>query len=122
MRLERASDPTIRWRLALALAPDGKIAVKEMRGIDALQQQERLDASASRFFHWLFIRRRAWPHVWGSELSESSPQVRLSPEHRFAFQRVDGRPVLIWNRVRLPLLQEENGDPAIEVRNRRASG
>jgi hypothetical protein len=119
VRLERASDPTIRWRLGLALAPDGKIAVKEMRGIDALQQQERPDAATSRFFDWLGIRRRAWPHVWGAELSEGSPQVRLSPEHRFAFQREDGRPVLIWNRVRLPLLQEENGDPAIEVRNRR---
>ncbi len=119
VRLERATDPTIRWRLALALTPDGKIGVKEMRGIDALQQQERLTSPASRFFDWLGIRRREWPHVWGAELSERAPQVRLSPEHRFAFQRIDGRPVLVWNRVRLPLLQEENGDPAIEVRNRR---
>ncbi len=119
VRLERASDPTIRWHLALALGSDGKIAVKQMRGIDALQQQERPHAPTSRFIDWLGIRRRAWPHVWGAELSEGSPQVRLSPEHRFAFQRDDGRPVLIWNRVRLPLLQEENGDPAIEVRNRR---
>lgn len=119
VRLERASDPTIRWRLALALTEDGRIAVKEMRGIDALQQQERLTSPTSRFFDWLGIRRREWPHVWGAELSERAPQVRLAPEHRFAFQRIDGRPVLIWNRVRLPLLQEANGDPAIEVRNRR---
>lgn len=119
VRLERAIDPTIRWRLALALAPDGKLAVTEMRGIDALQQRERLTSPASRFVDWLGIRRRAWPHVWGAELSERAPQVRVSPEHRFSFQRVDGRPVLIWNRVRLPLLQEDNGDPAIEVRNRR---
>ena len=119
VRLERATDPTIQWRLALAPTPDGKIAVKEMRGIDALQQQERVTAPASRFIDWLGIRRRAWPHVWGTELSERSPQVRLSSEHRFSFQRVDGRPVIIWNRVRLPLLQEENGDPATQVRNRR---
>jgi hypothetical protein len=119
VRLERAADPTIRWRLALAPSADGRIAVKEMRGVDALQQQERLHSPASRFVEWLGIRRRAWPHVWGAELSESSPQVRLSSEHRFSFQRVDGRPVVIWNRVRLPLLQEENGDPATEVRNRR---
>ena len=119
VRLERAADPTIRWRLALAPSADGRIAVKEMRGIDALQQRERLASPASRFFDWLGIRRRDWPHVWGAELSESSPQVRLSSEHRFSFQRVDGRPVVIWNRVRLPLLQEENGDPATEVRNRR---
>ena len=119
VRLERASDPTIRWRLALALTPEGKVAVKEMRGIDALQQQEHVRSPAKRLLSWLGIRRRAWPHVWGAELSERSPQVRLSSEHRFAFQRVDGRPVLIWNRVRLPLLREDDGDPATEVRNRR---
>lgn len=119
VRLERASDATIRWRLALALTPEGKVAVKEMRGIDALQQQEQLRSPAKRLLSWLGIRRRAWPHVWGAELSERSPQVRLSSEHRFSFQRVDGRPVLIWNRVRLPLLREDDGDPATEVRNRR---
>ena len=119
VRFERAADPTIRWRLALVPTSDGKVAVREMRGIDALQQQEQLHSPAKRLLDWLGIRRRAWPHVWGAELSERSPQVRLSSEHRFSFQRVDGRPVLIWNRVRLPLLQEENGDPATEVRNRR---
>jgi cell division protein FtsW (lipid II flippase) len=119
VRLERASDPTIRWRLALALTPDGKLAVREIRGIDALQQQEKLSSPTSRFFNWLGTRRREWPHVWGAELSGRSPQARLSPEHRFSFQSVDGKPVIGWNRVRLSLLQRENGDPAIEVRNRR---
>jgi hypothetical protein len=119
VRLERGSDPTIRWRLALALTADGKLAVKEMRGIDALQQQEKLSSPATRLLTWLGIRRREWPHVWGAELSERSPQFRISSEHRFSFARVDGKPVLVWNRARLPLLQRENGDPATQVRNRR---
>jgi hypothetical protein len=119
VRLERASDPTVRWRLALALTPEGKLAVREMRGIDALQQQEKLGSPALRLLHWLGIWRREWPHVWGAELSERAPQVRLSPLHRFSFQRVEGKPVIVWNGVRLALLQRENGDPATEVRNRR---
>jgi hypothetical protein len=119
VRLEPASDPTIRWRLGLALTADGKLAVTEMRGVDALQQQERLESPVSSLAHWLGIRRREWPHVWGAELSGRSPQVLLSPEHRFSFLRDDGKPVIVWNRVRLALLQRENGDPATEVRNRR---
>jgi hypothetical protein len=119
VHLERASDPTVRWRLALAPTPDGKLAIKEMRGIDALQQQEKLGSPALRLLHWLGIWRREWPHVWGAELSGRLPEVRLSPEHRFSFRRVDGRPVIMWNGARLALLQRENGDPATEVRNRR---
>src|SRR5918992_1482758 len=119
VRLEPASDPTIRWRLGLALTADGKLTVTEMHGLDALQQQERLESPISSVAHWLGIRRRDWPHVWGAELSGRSPQVLLSPEHRFSFLRDDGKPVIVWNRVRLALLQHENGDPATEVRNRR---
>src|SRR5688572_4739016 len=47
VRLERASDPTIRWRLTLGPTAEGKLAVREMRGIDALQQQERLTSGSS---------------------------------------------------------------------------
>ena len=119
VRLERASDPTVRWRLALEPAPDGKLAVVEMRGIDALQQQERLGSPALRLVHWLGIRRRAWPHVWGAELSGHAPDVVLSPQHRLWFDRVEGKPVIMWNDARLALLGHEHGDPAIEVRNRR---
>ena len=119
VRLERAPDPTIRWRLALALTSDGKLAVKDMRGIDALQQQEKLDSPALRLLNWLGIRRRAWPHIWGAELSGRSPEIRLPPGHRFSFERVDGKPVIVWNGERLTLLQREGGDPATEVRNRR---
>ncbi len=118
VRLERAADPTIRWRLALALAPNGTLAIREMRGIDALEQQERLRSPASRFLHWLGIRRRAWPHVWGDELSGRSPEVIVTGGHRLAFERAGGTPVLVWNDVRLPLLLT-NGDPATVVRNRR---
>jgi hypothetical protein len=119
VRLERTSDPTVRWRLALDVTPDGKLAVTEMHGIDALQQQERLRSPALRLLHWLGIRRRAWPHVWGAELSAGSPEVLVSPGNRLSFERVDGKPVIVWNGVRLALVQRENGDPAIEVRNRR---
>ena len=119
VRLERAPDPTIRWRLTLEPAPDGRLAVREMRGIDALQQQEKLSSASSRFLDWLGIRRRAWPHVWGQELSGRTPTVVAAPGHRFSFERTDGVPVLAWNEVRLPLLQRENGDPATVVRNRR---
>ena len=119
VRLERAPDPTIRWRLAFAATPEGKLAVKEMRGIDALQQQEKLSTPALRFLSWLGIRRREWPHVWGAELSSRSPEVLVSPGHEFAFELVEGRPVVTWNGVRLSLLQPDNGDPATEVRNRR---
>jgi hypothetical protein len=119
VRLERGADPTVRWRLALAPTPDGRLAVKEMRGIDALQQREKLSSPAFRAVDWLGIRRPQWPHVWGSELSAQSPRVTLSPEHRFTLERVDGKPVIAWNGARLGLQAPENGDPATEVRNKR---
>ena len=119
VRLERAPDPTIRWRIALAPTSEGKLAVTEMRGVDALQQQERHGSSASRLLEWLGIRRREWPHIWGAELSGGAPEVRLSSAHRFSLRLVDGKPVIAWNDNRLPVLERGDGDPATEVRNRR---
>ncbi len=119
VRLERAPDPTIRWRLALAPTREGKLAVTEMRGVDALQQQEKHGSSASRLLEWLGMRRREWPHVWGAELSGGAPEVHLSSAHRFSLQLTDGRPVIAWNDNHLPVLQRNDGDPATEVRNRR---
>jgi hypothetical protein len=119
VRLERAADPTIRWRLALSLGSKGELTIREMRGIDALEQQERLSAPAARFLYWLGIRRRAWPHVWGDELSSRAPEVTPAPGHRFSFERTSGAPVIVWNDIRLQLLQRDDGDPATAVRNRR---
>src|SRR5919108_4309629 len=119
LRLERGTDPTVRWRLALAPTPDGRFAVKEMRGIDALQQLEKHNSAALRALRWLGIARPQWPHIWGSELSAQSPRVVLSAEHRFTLERVDGKPVIAWNGARLALQASENGDPATDIRNKR---
>src|SRR5919108_3735233 len=119
VRLERGTDPTVRWRLALAPTPDGRLAVKEKGGGDALPQWEKHNTAALPAPRWLGITRPQWPHIWGSELSGRTPRVTLSPEHRFTLERVDGKPIIAWNGARLVLQAPENGDPATQVRNKR---
>ncbi len=126
VRLQRAEDPTLRWRLAVQELPDGRFAVREMRGVDAIQQQERLESFARRAVVRSGIRPRSWHHLWGVALDgDSRVAIVAAREGSQPPQRLEldldarGRAALEWNGVRLPLRLEAHGDPAIQVRNTR---
>ena len=132
VRLQRADDPTLRWRLGVRELPDGRFAVEEMRGVDAIQQQERMESTARRAIVRAGIRPRRWTHLTGVALTAESrtatvtatPAAQLAPtairDHRFELRLGSrGRAELEWNGVVLPLRLPEHGDPAVEVRNTR---
>lgn len=126
VRLQRADDPTLRWRLGVQELPDGRFAVSEMHGVDAIQQQERLESFVRRAVVRAGIRPRRWRHLSGVPLDAGSPVAIVAfhdasrPAHSFELHPdARGRAELDWNGVRLPLRLDANGDPAIEVRNAR---
>lgn len=126
VRFQRAEDPTLRWRLTVRERADGRFVIQDMRGVDAIQQQEKLESTTRRAVVRAGIRPRRWHHLWGVALNGDARTATVTSRsgpartHRFELHLTGrGRAELEWNGVRLPLRLDVDGDPAIEVRNTR---